>query len=323
MQQLHLAPVETCRGEELPRYVTRLIAGDSPHADEIVGAANRFGLHRLIGARFEHHHLHGLVEEAIEQVSEHIAHGNTLVYDELAPLFVGFVEHVERHGAPTADGIDELLASARIPDPADAPLVHVAFRHYALASTGVAEAAQHVLAANIAAVLHEQQRLQHDIAAALDAGLFDVADAIADLGRTWLPAPLRRLLGRIASVGVSAHVERLWADIATQLLMTLDVPGETLHLGRDVPPRSGDGGLFPPDLRDLTLPHLCMLMETWDTTRGTGIGSGAHDWADLRERMSYIVNLFRSRQQTLDLTSPPFGDDQLAAMSRGELPADL
>ena len=311
------------RGEELPVYATRLIAGDSPHADAIVDATGRFGVHRLIGSRFEHHHLRELVRSAIEQVSQHIAHGNTLVYAELAPLFVRFVEHLETHGAPSTGEVDELLATTGIPDAADAPLVHVAFRHYALAAAGTTDVAQHVLAANIAAVLHEQQRLQADIAGALDAGLFDVADVIAGLGRSWLPGFARRALARIAAVGVSEHVERLWADVATQLLMTLDVPGQTLHLGRDVPPLPDHRQLFPAELRGLTLPHLCMLMETWDTTRGTGIGSGAADWADLHDRMSYIVNLFRSRQQALDLTVPPFDADAISAMMDERLPADL
>ncbi len=311
------------RGEELPAYITRLVAGDSAHADALVDAANRRGMHRLVGHRLDHHHLKSLVHEAIEQVSAHIAHGNTLVYAELAPIFVRYVEHVERHGRPrTATEVDALLAAAGVPSSEDAPLVHTAFRHYAVASTG-ADTPQRVLAANIAAVLHEQQRLQADVAAALDAGLLDVADEIARAGHGWLPGRLRDLLAGLVERRIAPHVEKLWAEVATHLLMTLDVPGETLHLGRDVPLADGRHELFPSDLRELTLPHLQMLMSTWDPTHGTGDGSGADDWADLHERMGYIVNLFRSRQQELALTAPPFDDGQIGIILDGKLPADL
>ncbi len=312
------------RGDELPTFLTRLVAGDSPNADALVDASSRRGIHRLIGHRLEHHHVRALVHEAIEQVSDHIAHGNTLVYAELAPIFVRYVEHIERHGRPqTFDDVDRLLAAAGVPASEDAPLVHTAFRHYALAATPGAETAQHVLAANIAAVLHEQQRLQDDVAAALDAGLLDVAGEIARAGHSWLPGVVRRLLTNLIERRIAPHVEHLWGEVATHLLMTLDVPGETLHLGRDVPPADGRRELFPADLRELTLPHLQMLMSTWDPTHGTGIGSGASDWADLHERMGYIVNLFRSRQQITALTTPPFDDAQIGIMLEGKLPADV
>lgn len=311
------------RGEELPTFVTRLVAGESRHADALVDAAGRHGLHRLIGHRLGHHHLQSLVDEAIEQVSDHIAHGNTLVYAELAPIFVRYVEHLEQHGRPhSVHDVDALLAAAQVPASDEAPLVHTAFRHYAVAATGE-QTAQRVLAANIAAVLHEQQRLQHDVAAALDAGLLDVAGDIARRGHAWLPGPIRSLLTRVIERRIAPHVERLWAEVATRLLMTLDVPGDTLHLGRDVPRVTGRSELFPRDLRELTLPHLQMLMSTWDPTHGTGIGSGADDWADLHDRMGYIVNLFRSRQQDLFLTTPPFDDAQIDSMLADQLPAGL
>jgi hypothetical protein len=47
------------------------------------------------------------------------------------------------------------------------------------------------------------------------------------------------------------------------------------------------------------------------------------DWADLHQRMTYIVNLFRSSQQHLSLTVPPFSTAQLAWMVRGEVPPTL
>ena len=179
-----------------------------------------------------------------------------------------------------------------------------------------------MLAGNVAAVLHEQQRLQDDIAAALDAGLVDFGDDLAGLvhGRIHdvvLGRVVRDLRARIAP-----HVERLWQHVATQILMTMSVPGETLHLGRDVPPLPG-APLFPAPLVELDLPAVCDLMAAWDRTGGTGIGSGAGDWADIHQRMGYIVTLFRSRQQHLALTQPPFTSDQISWMVDGEVPPTL
>jgi hypothetical protein len=120
----------------------------------------------------------------------------------------------------------------------------------------------------------------------------------------------------------AAHLEHVWQHVATRLLMTLTTPNGVLHLGDDVPPLA-DGTLFPPDLTELDLPDLEQLLAEWDATCGTGVGAGARDWADLRQRMTYIVNLFRSRQQVLDLTVPPFTTGQLAWMVRGEVPPNL
>lgn len=311
------------RERELPHALEELFVGAEHHADAITthGSDHGWLLGRLIQP-FRRSHLDQLVRTALAQVSAHIAHGNTLVYRELAPIFVRFIEHLERDGAPAATDVDAVLDQLGVPTEQRDPRVRMAFRHYALAA-GVADddrRAQHVLAANVAAVLHEQERLQADVAAALDAGLIDAGDTLDELCHWALPGPIRRFVVGIVRRRVAGHVVQLWEHIATKLLMTLDVPGQTLHLGDDVPAPEGDP-LFPPALGQLDLPDLVELLAQWDPTDGTGIGSGAADWADIHERMGYIVNLFRSRQRVTSLTSPPFTGDQLAAMERGELPS--
>jgi len=51
------------------------------------------------------------------------------------------------------------------------------------------------------------------------------------------------------------------------------------------------------------------------------VGDAASDWARLRERMNYIVNLFRSRQQDPSLAVPPFSAEQLVTMQAGTVPS--
>ncbi|MDJ0770979.1 MAG: hypothetical protein QNJ12_19460 [Ilumatobacter sp.] len=315
------------RGEELPHFVTDLLEGADHHIDAIVDDANDHPpLIRRLTTRLHRSHLERLVTRAVGQVSARIAHGNTLVYAELAPLFVRFLEWLDdvEPSALTDDGIETDLDGLGVPSERDDQLVRTAFRCYAMAvrADDPHERAQLVLAANVAAVLHEQQRLQPDIAAALDAGLIDVGDELDGLCHRWLAGPVRRWLVGLAQRRIVRHVELLWEHIATHLLMTLDVPGQRLHLGRDVPPPA-DGPMFPAALEHMELPALVALMQEWDPTGGTGRGSGADDWADLHQRMGYITNLFRSRQQVLGLTAPPFTSAELAVMTRLELPASI
>ena len=102
-----------------------------------------------------------------------------------------------------------------------------------------------MLAGNVLAVAHEQQRLQDDIAASLDAGVGTAGQVLAELLPRWVPDvagpadPRRRRPRRIERL-----LDDVWDSITTQLLMTLRVPGATLHLNADVP--LGPGGLrFP------------------------------------------------------------------------------
>lgn len=320
------------RGEELPRFVAELLLGRDDQVDALVRTANGVmgAVQRsIVGSVLERSHIEHLVATAVAQVSASIAAGNLLVYRELAPIFVRFVECLERGHTFDAATIGTDLDALGVPPSAEQPLVWRAFQQYALATTVTGrERAEHVLAANIAAVLHEQQRLQPAVVAALDAGLLDVGRDICGL----VPAADRRDhphlddVARHVVTAVRAHIapylERLWQDVATALLMTLRIPGETLHLGRDVPPPDGEP-LVPAEFVDPTLPALVDLLHEWDPTHGTGRGSGAHDWADLRERMGYIVTLFRSRQRCLGLTRPPFDASQLASMAAGEVPPTL
>ncbi len=59
----------------------------------------------------------------------------------------------------------------------------------------------------------------------------------------------------------------------------------------------------------------------WDRTYGRGHPCGVGDWASIGERMNYIVNLFRSRQQHPALCRPPFSAAQVAAIETGQIPS--
>lgn len=310
---------QSIREEELGTTLDSLI-GDDHHAtaadaNRTVRWLRRLGLVRALEAT----HIDDLVRASVDLVSEHIAHGNTLVFSELAPLFVRFLEAFESGQAP-ADGGDDLLTRMGL-DPSSDDLVVRAFRLYFEAAHEPFSTvrAQKVLAANIWAVLHEQERLQADIAASLDSGFIVMDDYVASHVHRWLPDLVsERIVQRILDV-VETPVRELFEQIATHLMMELYVPGGVLHLGRTLPPLP-NGEMFPEALTVVELDSLADALDQWDRTGGTGLDCGAGDWADLHERMSYIVNLFRSRQHTASLREAPFTDEQLAVMRRLQLP---
>jgi hypothetical protein len=181
-----------------------------------------------------------------------------------------------------------------------------------------------VLAANVLAVAHEQQRLQPDIAAAMNVGLLMAAGIIHQVTPRWMPHVLERLVARLVGKPLQRVATRLWQQTTTELLLTLRMPGQVLRLHHDVPPLP-DGQRFPPVLAELLdspeeIAMAVAVYRTWDRTDGSGERSGAADWAELHQRMSYIVNLFRGRQRDASLAAHPFTEAQLTAMRAGQVP---
>jgi len=124
-------------------------------------------------------------------------------------------------------------------------------------------------------------------------------------------------------VALTNEVEKLWQRIATRYLMRLALPyGEELPLGRNIPKAAAARSYLPIQLQNITLPEpLVELLVKYDRARGnTDDGSASVDWAVLDDRMNFIVNLFRSSQQSLDLFTQPFTDAQRAAFAAGKMP---
>jgi hypothetical protein len=102
--------------------------------------------------------------------------------------------------------------------------------------------------------------------------------------------------------------------------MTLALPGgEVIRLGEDLPRLHG-GEAYPADLKSLSLPEVREFSRRLDRTPDSLQGSAAHDWTILEERMNYVVDFFRSRQQDRNLLSAPFEAVQVRHIYRGLLP---
>jgi hypothetical protein len=184
--------------------------------------------------------------------------------------------------------------------------------------------------ANIEVGFHEQTRLQPEIAAALNAAVIDPTEFAERLiaaifphggllvsgrrllmGLTGRPTPLQVAI----NVFVAAVRQELRLIITTNL-MTFELPdGMILKLGEDVT------GEFPPLLREIADAELRALLSRVDPTPDSLRQSGAVDWADLSDRVHFIVDLFRARHGVPEFFDPPYTPEQVADLKAGRIPA--
>jgi hypothetical protein len=270
---------------------------------------------------------------ALRRASEAVARGNLKVFAEIGREFARFEEMCLADERFAEQRIEAFCGALRSGEPPDGQsYLDQAFQSYyrSIFESDPKRRAELLLLANIDIGYHEQTRLQPEIAAALDAALVDPREFVDHLlqaafpGRTGLTALvgrfLRRLLGQLTPLTKAAealmgaareHVRR----IISEHLMTLTLPhGVRLRLGRDLAAR------FPPSLEKITHPELQTLLARLDPTPDSLRDTGAVDWADLPERLHYILDLFRCYQEAPDLHEPPFTSEQTETLRAGRLP---
>jgi hypothetical protein len=169
--------------------------------------------------------------------------------------------------------------------------------------------------------------------AALTDGATRWGERLAGVPRqvTALEAPFQML-------PLTKSVTEAWARFMTSQILVVMLPSETLRLGKDVPPRSAIAPLFPPDLNDLSsLPkgpavksgsiddaalneNVFNLVASFDRSLGDGRGSAARDWRRYDDRLNWIVNMMRSRQQDQSLWWSPYSVEDQKRILDGQLP---
>jgi hypothetical protein len=98
-------------------------------------------------------------------------------------------------------------------------------------------------------------------------------------------------------------------------LMVLTLPPDiVLSLGRNLE------AAVPPVVAASTVAELVAFVGEFDPCRPGEQTCGADDWCDLRQRMHYILHLFRAYQEDTSLFTPPFTDEQVRAFERGDIP---
>jgi hypothetical protein len=308
----------TIREEVLPGRAKALVLDD----DSTQAAMDRTnqGLADRAIQKLSHDHLGQIIDGVTSDVSSQIAEGNVLVFSELAPIFTALVQGL------SADPVTpETLAAIMTPvlsalgTDTDAVSVVTAFDGYGRAPFAGGGRAPLVLDSNILAVAHEQRRLQPAISGALNAAISDTLKKLieTDIIRHVPGEGARHVLDGLTD-GLCSVLDQAWDTALTESIMRLVTPREAFDLRQDVPPLPD--GMFPPALSDLDGTGAGTTYSQWDRTESTGKPSGAHDWAVLDERMNFIVNLFRSRQQDATLFEAPFSPAQLAVLDQGQVP---
>jgi hypothetical protein len=290
------------RGEELPAILRSKIAQNPVLHQQGEELNRRWRWPNLLHLTRELHlhHIADVIEGVARDVSGKLAEGNRLVFVELAPVFEALIrgDHPEVT-AELRQAVVDYEQALHEPDPAQRSV--------------------HVLRANVAAVAHEQRRLQSYITSAVDAPVDDaVRDVVNDHIARVVPGWALKRVAEPAVRVLSTELVGVWQDSATAMLMRLVTADEDLDLHRTLPAPPGGGPLFAPPL---STPAAAAALGEWDHTHGLGSPCGADDWVSLQQRMGYIVNLFRSRQRRASLAEPPFTPDQLAEMAKGRLPA--
>ncbi|OLR93575.1 hypothetical protein [Actinokineospora bangkokensis] len=313
---------QTIRQEDARRFVERVLATSPALARAVAGLARRAlpaeartGVERLV-----HRSIATLAR--LDAASEAGARGNLKVFAEIAHEVAQFLDAFTDEEEFDEQRIGAFLATLRAgPPPSGQEYLRRAFAAYYRArfTADPKDRAELLLLGNVLIGLHEQTRLQPEIADALNAPVLDPREVERDLLER-LPL-LRPVLDRTPLLGVVvgavAEVARLVTRRAiTTVLMALALPDDSaLDLSDDLT------AAYPAELRELTNPDLLALLGQVDPTPDSLVGTAAADWADLPDRMHYIADMFRCYAVAETLFTPPFTPEQVAAFEAGRLPA--
>jgi hypothetical protein len=269
---------------------------------------------------------------AVDRASQAVGRGNQKVFEEIGREFARFLSDFLQDEQPDLDKMDHFCQVLRPGEPPDGQrYLRQAFTRYyrAFFVQDARLRAELLLCANLEIGLHEQTRLQPEIAEALDAAFIDANQftrrliAVSFPTSSWLVISqwlLRRLLGRPTKFDLAvqawlAGVQRLMRQALTESMMTIHLPPDlTIRLGDDL--TAG----FPDILRQLADPDLRSLLSQIDPTPDSLSESGALDWADLPDRLHFIADLFRCYQETRALFDAPYMPRQVAALKAGRIP---
>lgn len=311
---------ESIRAQEVPEFVDEIVGGSQvalARAGAVEVGLRKFVSHLVFGPA----QLSNLVAQIIRDVASQIAEGNLAVYAELTPKFAEFCRQFSDPGAPAVPAVQAFIATIKpgAVERGGQELLREAFTALARAKATNDEAvrAREVFLANALIGFHEQTRLQPRIKAALDA---PIEDAVVKFMTKTLRAALpdlveQRVLDQLGPslTALADEVELIWERVATSQLMELALPGgKRIRLGKSLAPD------YPGVLADIKGNNrLVSLMRQFDDGR-----TGTDDWANLSDRMGFIITLFRNNARNQALFSPPFSDAQQDLIEQRQLPPE-
>jgi hypothetical protein len=271
-----------------------------------------------------------MIAGAAKHAAEAVSRGNKKVFEEIAREFSRFNTSCLSDSIHDQSHIDNFCQQLKPgPPPEGQDYLAKGFSCYyaALFEQDLSKRIQMNLLANLYIGFHEQNRLQPEIAEALNSSIDEKQvknELISKLfsGANWwtrLREFIKSVFGTtLLDKAIEALVQLVQGRIRMALtthLMTITLPPDNLlRLGRDL------SVTYPPELLELNNPDLLALLAQVDPTSNSVIESGATDWANLAERMHYIADMFRGYHQSKDLFSAAFNDEQIEAMKNGRVP---
>jgi hypothetical protein len=264
--------------------------------------------------------------DAFERASTEVALGNQRVFAEIGVEFARFLADVPDGASEDSPELLAFTGTLRTGPPPDgqdwlkkAFVCYVRQRH----EPDVAVRSAWILLANLLIGLHEQTRLQPQIEAAVDAPLTTTEDlgdrvlhALLPGSRRWphlLHRPAKSIAGWLAH-GIRREALAVTRGVVTERMMTLSLAGRVLSLAHGVDQPA------PASLVQVTVPEVADFLREYDPCAPGGTGCGASNWCDLRQRMHYIVHLFRAFADDRSLFTRPFTSEQVAAFRSGIVP---
>ena len=249
------------------------------------------------------------IEAPVEAVSRHITAGNLAVFAELGSLFSLLCARLDQstndEAGFLAGLLDELELRPGSWDEGGQDLLKIAVSHFYQAKfeRQAKRKTELILLANGQTGLHEQVRLQPAIAGALELPFDAALERLMEkqFGRQAAGIARRRMRDLAWNAAqplvaeLNRDLNRLWRECVTRLFMTLRLPDGEIHLGKDLRPLPGRA-LFPTALHAIENIELRALLAAYHADGTIAAESGAADWADLAERMHFIMTLFRARQ---------------------------
>jgi hypothetical protein len=264
--------------------------------------------------------------DAFECASAAVAGGNLKVFAEIGREFARFLATVPPEARESSPEFLSFVGQLRPGPPPDGQgYLREAFAHYQRQrhESDPASRAAWILLANLKIGLHEQMRLQPQIAAAVDAPLttaVDLGTRVLHLlipgARNWPAAihgPAAAVIGW-AAARMRREAVAVTQEAVTASMMVLSLPTIVLSLGRNlIAP-------VPKVLAGDAPDFLEAFVRDYDPCPPGGTACAAKDWCDLRQRMHYIVHLFRAYADESTLFSRPFTPGQVAAFRAGSIP---
>ena len=331
---------QTIRKEDLARMLERRLLYSPPAVQASEGVAAAAHIQRGTPSAMPQNLAlsTGSYQSAVDRASDAVGRGNKKVFEEIGYEFARFYQTCLLDESSLDQPLDpqkttgfcEVLRAGEPPD--GQGFLRQAFNHYAqaLAEANPKNRAELILLANAEIGFHEQTRLQPEIAESLDAGLLSFLDFARPLFSSIFPLNgwfhlahlyLRRLLGRptaldLAIQALLAEVRVQLHQVITEMMMTIRFPsGVVLRLGEDL---TAD---FPESLQQITNLELRSFLEKHDRSLDSLSGSGALDWAELPDRLHFILDLFRCYQENPNPFELPFTPEQTEALKAAGRPA--